>query len=104
MVQAKGKGNAGRGKIIDKNKRKDTRAEGRSEVVCLRGTIDGHRDLEDGELMQKVGDEYKRFGRVVQIVVRWDEVGDKGRVFVLFADEGCAQMVCSPLLWDHSVV
>lgn len=103
MVAAKGKGNAGRGKIIDKNKRpqQQTRRD-RSEVVCLRGVADGRRDLEeDGELMQLIGDVYKRHGRVVQIVIRWDadegEDAQKGAVYVLFADEDSAEMAVNGL-------
>ncbi|KAI5784612.1 hypothetical protein EDC01DRAFT_789147 [Geopyxis carbonaria] len=105
MVAAKGKGNAGRGKIIDKNKRPTKPAE-RSEVVVLRGAVDGWRgEVDDGEMMQRVGEVYKRYGRVVQIVIRWDEPegeqeeveGGRARVYVLFASEDSAQMAVNGL-------
>jgi len=111
MVSSGKKGQAGRGKIVDKNKRREDRRNAeRSEVVVMRGIIDGKRSLFDHtELLQKVGDEYKRYGRVVQIVIEWDDDDDdesenaeegseKARVYVLFADEGSAQMVCVCLI------
>ena len=112
MVSSGKKGQQGRGKIVDKNKRRredDARAADRSEVVVMRGIIDGKRRLFDhADLLQKVGDEYKRYGRVVRIVIRWDDDGDvddddadqeasegteRARVYVLFADQGSALMV-----------
>jgi splicing factor 45 len=100
MVSSGKKGQPGRGKIVDKNKkRSDPSAVAASEVVVMRGIVDGKRDVEHAELLQKVGDEYKRYGRVVQIVIRWEdeieEEGDreKARVYVLFADAGSALMV-----------
>ncbi|CCX04861.1 Similar to DNA-damage-repair/toleration protein DRT111, chloroplastic; acc. no. P42698 [Pyronema omphalodes CBS 100304] len=99
MVQAGKKDGPARGKIIDKNKpRKDLQKGERSQVVHFRGIIDGKKELFDhGELMQKVGDEYKRYGRVVQIVINWDEEGERADVYVLFADEGTAQMAVNGL-------
>lgn len=116
MVSAGKKGQQGRGKIVDKNKRRrdnDARAADRSEVVVMRGIVDGKRRLFDhADLLQKVGDEYKRYGRVVRIVIRWDDGDDdvdnddadreasegteRARVYVLFADQGSALMVSLP--------
>jgi hypothetical protein len=96
MVSSGKKNQAGRGKIVDKNKpRVDKSTAERSEVVLMRGIIDGKREeYELSDLLQMIGDQYKRYGRVVQIVIRWEEDGsEKARVYVLFADQGCAQMV-----------
>jgi splicing factor 45 len=66
MVSAGKKGQPGRGKIMDKNKKRpDLAAQAASEVAVLRGIIDGRRDVQHAELLQKVGDEYSRYGRVV---------------------------------------
>jgi splicing factor 45 len=108
MVSSGKKGHAGRGKIVDKNKRKnvDSGNGGKSEVVVMTGIIDGKRnDFDHAELLQKIGDQYKRYGRVVQIVIRWNDddeeeegeegssKGSKARVYMLFADQGSALMV-----------
>lgn len=107
MVSSGKKGQHGRGKIVDKNKKRpDPAAQAASEVVLMHGIIDGKRAMEHGELLQKIGDEYKRYGRVVQIVIRWEEEeqeeeaeveGGRARVYVLFADAGSALMAVNGL-------
>jgi len=107
MVSSGKKGQPGRGRIVDKNKKRTTADADGSEVVVMRGIVDGKRHLDEAELLQKIGDEYKRYGRVVQIKICWEEepeeeededeaVAESARVYVLFADAGSAQMVFSP--------
>ena len=98
MVSSGKKGQPGRGEIVGKNKKRTTAGAERSEVVVMRGIVDGKRQLGEAELMQRIGYEYKRYGRVVQIKICWDEDDEElARVYVLFADVGSAQMVF-PLL------
>lgn len=112
MVSSGKKGQPGRGKIVDKNRNKqrrrdDAHAADRSEVVVMRGIVDGKRRLFDhADLLQKVGDEYKRYGQVVRIVICWDDDDDqeaaedieRARVYVLFANQESALMVSPPPL------
>lgn len=106
MVASKAKDSTGRGKIIDKNKRADgeTGKFGKmSEVVVLRGMVDGLEGEDEAVLLQEIGEECQvKYGMVERVVVDWGSGGEPGRtrVFVMFTSQLSALRVsCSFLLW-----
>lgn len=94
MVAAKSKDAVGRGKIINKNKRAGESESGKfgkmSEVVVLRGMVDGLEGEDEAVLLQEIGEECQgKYGTVERVVVDWGkgvEAG-KSRVFVCFTSQ-----------------
>ncbi|KAF8469069.1 hypothetical protein BDZ91DRAFT_792840 [Kalaharituber pfeilii] len=97
MVASKKKEEAGRGKVIDQNKRKND-DEGKfgkmTEVVVLRGMLRGiaREEIASGELRQEIGEECgDKYGRVERVYIHdtgGDEVDGEGpKVFVQFTSQ-----------------
>lgn len=104
MVAAKSKDAAGRGKIIDKNKKAGQMVEGKfgkmSEVVVLKGMVDGLEGEDEAVLLQEIGEECQsKYGVVERVFVDWglrvpqSEEG-RTRVFVMFTSQLSALRVC----------
>lgn len=114
MVAAKAKDSAGRGKIIDKNKKAGQSVEGKfgkmSEVVVLRGMVDGLEGEDEAVLLQEIGEECQsKYGTVERVVVDWglrtesesETRAGRTRVFVMFTSQLSALRVCLRFfLWE----
>lgn len=107
MVAAKAKDAAGRGKIIDKNKNAGQSVVGKfgkmSEVVVLRGMVDGLEGEDEAVLLQEIGEECQgKYGIVERVVVDWGLRAEpeprtatgRTRVFVMFTSQLSALRVC----------
>ena len=98
VVASKKKDEAGRGKIIDQNKKHRGVDEGKlgkmTEVVVLRGMLRGidEEEIASGELQQEIGEECgEKYGRVERVYIHdmgVDEEGSEGpKVFVQFTSQ-----------------
>jgi len=98
VVASKKKDEAGRGKIIDQNKKHRDGEEGRfgkmTEVVMLRGMLRGidREEIVSGELRQEIGEECgEKYGRVERVYIHDMGTGEEGgegpKVFVQFTSQ-----------------
>ncbi|KAF8453482.1 hypothetical protein BGX38DRAFT_1177215 [Terfezia claveryi] len=95
VVASKKKDEAGRGKIIDQNKKHRDGDEGKfgkmTEVVVLKGMLRGidKEEIASGELRQEIGEECgEKYGRVERVYIHVlgidEEDGEGPKVFVQF--------------------
>jgi len=98
VVASKKKDEAGRGKIIDQNKKHRDGDEGKfgkmTEVVVLRGMLRGidKEEIASGELRQEIGEECgEKYGRVERVYIHGmgsdEEDGEGPKVFVQFTSQ-----------------
>lgn len=101
-VASKSKDLAGRGKIIDKNKRPQDdggRFGKTSEVIVLRGMVDGMQGEDEATILQDIGEEcHAKYGHVERVFIDWGEQhsGLATRVFVQFTSQLSALRVGPP--------
>ncbi|RPB18806.1 hypothetical protein L211DRAFT_689297 [Terfezia boudieri ATCC MYA-4762] len=98
VVASKKKDEAGRGKIIDQNKKHRDGDEGKfgkmTEVVVLKGMLRGidKEEIASGELRQEIGEECgEKYGRVERVYIHVmgvdEEDGEGPKVFVQFTSQ-----------------
>lgn len=109
VVASKKKEEAGRGKIIDQNKKRKNEDEGKfgkmTEVVVLRGMLKGidREEIASGELRQEIGEECgEKYGRVERVCIHdmgeEDVDGEGPKVFVKFTSQLSALRVSCSLV------
>ncbi|RPB07840.1 hypothetical protein P167DRAFT_549443 [Morchella conica CCBAS932] len=88
VAASKSKDLAGRGKIVDRNKRANPGEGGISEVVVLESMVDGLQDEDEAVLVQEIGEECEgKYGKVERVFIHWMEGRTKSRVFVVFTSQ-----------------
>ncbi|KAF8430068.1 G-patch DNA repair protein [Tirmania nivea] len=112
VVASKKKDEAGRGKIIDQNKKHRVGDEGKfgkmTEVVVLGGMLRGidKEEIASGELRQEIGEECgEKYGRVERVYIHDrgvdEEDGEGPKVFVQFTSQLSALRAVNALEGRH---